>query len=276
MNTLFAGCSAAAFFCASAALSADLPSRSAAPPISAPPAFTWTGFYVGANAGYSWNKSRTQYGYSLANTADFADFNAARVVPQQLSRDSDGFLGGGQLGYNHQIGQFVLGVEADLQYLGARRQAAYATTQSDAVGTATVTTGTRSSIDWLGTARGRAGVAFDRVLMFATGGLAFGRSADRTTITAAGFDDDGSFIGVWSGQRSGTRVGWSLGGGVEYALTQNLTLKAEYLYYDLGNARHSVAGLSTDPDDEFLGAQARRKINGSVVRAGLNWKFSTY
>lgn len=276
MNKLFAGCLAAALFHASAALSADLPNRSAAPPVAAPPAFTWTGFYLGANAGYSWNRSQTRYGYSLANTADFAEFNAARLVPQQLGRDNDSFVVGGQLGYNHQIGWLVLGAEADLQYLGARQQAAYATTVTDGIGSATVTTGTRSSIDWLGTVRGRVGVAFDRVLVFATGGVAFGRSSDRTTITSVGFDDDGTFSGAWFGQQSGTRAGWTLGGGVEYALTQNVTLKAEYLYYDLGRAKHAVTGFSTDPDDEFLGANARRKVNGSIVRAGLNWKFSTY
>lgn len=276
MSKLVSSLSAALFLHAGTALSADLPSRSAMPPTAAPPAFTWTGFYVGANAGYSWNESRTRYGYSLANTADFAEFSAAALVPQQLGRDSDGFVGGGQLGYNYQIGQFVLGVEADLAHLDARQRTSYTTTVSDAFGTATVSTGTRSNLDWLGTVRGRAGVAFDRILVFATGGLSYGRTTDQTTITSSGFDDDGGFGGSWSGRQNGTRAGWTVGGGVEYALTQNVTLKAEYLYYDLGSTKHSVTGFSYDPDDEFLGANARREVKGSVVRAGLNWKFTTH
>jgi outer membrane immunogenic protein len=276
MRTIIAS-TVAALLAGSAAFAADLPSRKSvvAPPIV--PTFTWTGFYVGVNAGYSWNDSKTHYSYALSNSADFAEFNALGLVPQRLGRNADGFTGGAQIGYNYQIGQFVLGAEADFQYLDARQSAGHSVTLLDANGSnATVSTGMRSSLNWLGTLRARAGYAFDRTLIYATGGLAYGRSENRSFITSTGVDDDGPFTGLWSGSKSSVRYGWALGAGVEYAITDNLTLKAEYLYYDLGRTKYQIAGVSTDPDDEFLGATVRRDNKGSIVRAGLNWKFSTF
>jgi outer membrane immunogenic protein len=277
MKTILAFTAATGLLAGSAAFAADLPGRKSviAPPIV--PAFTWTGFYIGANAGYSWNDSKTHYSYALRNPADFAEFNALGLVPQRLGRNADGFTGGGQIGYNYQIGQIVLGAEADFQYLDARQNTGQSVTLLDANGSnATVSTGTRSSLDWLGTVRARAGYAFDRTLVYATGGLAYGRSASNSFITSVGVDDDGPFVGLWSGSKSGTKFGWTVGAGVEYAITDNLTVKAEYLYYDLGRTKYQMAGVSTDPDDEFLGAIVRRDNKGSIVRAGLNWKFSTF
>ena len=276
MKTLISVAAAAALFCGSAALAADLPSRKSVAPAPLPPAFSWTGFYVGGNAGYAWGENRTRYDYALTNTADFAEFNALGLVPQSLGRNGNGFIGGGQIGYNYQIGQLVLGAEADLQYLDMRQQSSWARTLSDATGAATVTTSARSSVDWLGTVRARAGYAFDRTLIYVTGGLAYGRTKDASTITSVGSDDDGNFAGLWTGRKAGTRAGWTLGGGIEYAITGNLTIKGEYLYYDLGRSKYLLSGSATDPDDEFLGANVRRKTNGSIVRAGLNWKFSTF
>lgn len=262
--------------CAGAALAADLPNRSPAAPAPVAPAFTWTGFYVGANAGYGWSESRTRYDYVIANPAELPEFHALGLVPGRLGRNGEGFIGGGQVGYNYQIGQFVVGVEADIQYLDARQRSAHVTTISDEFGAGAVATTAQSSIDWLGTLRARAGYAFDRTLVYATGGLAYGHAKDSTAIAAAAVDQDGPMFGLWSGRRSRTSVGWTLGAGVEYAVTDNLTLKAEYLYYDLGRSRYGVAGVVSDPDDEFRGANARRDTSGSIVRAGLNWKFSAF
>lgn len=276
MKTFASLAAAAALLCGTAALAADLPVRTSIAPAPLPPAFSWTGFYVGGNGGYAWGENRTRYDYALTNAADFADFNALALVPQSLGRNGNGFIGGGQIGYNYQIGQFVLGAEADLQYLDMRQQSAWARTLSDAGATATITTSARSSVDWLGTVRARAGFAIDRTLIYATGGLAYGRTKDASTITSVGSDDDGDFVGLWTGRKTGTRAGWTLGGGVEYAITDNLTVRGEYLYYDLGRSKYVLAGSATDPDDEFLGANVRRKTNGSIVRAGMNWKFSTF
>ncbi|WP_262028936.1 outer membrane protein [Microvirga sp. Mcv34] len=195
---------------ASGALAADLPSRRApAPIIAAVPVFTWTGFYVGVNAGYGWN------------TNDDFIFNNVRY---NLS-DDGGFVGGAQAGYNYQIGSFVVGLEGDIQY---------ADFGGNDVILADGTVADFNNSDWFGTVRARAGVAFDRALIYATGGFAF---ADGAT-------------------------GWTVGGGIEYAFTNNLSAKVEGLYVNL------------DQDDNFLGIN--RDAEFGVVRAGLNFRFGTY
>ncbi len=105
-----------------------------------------------------WGENRTRYDYALTNTADFAEFNALGLVPQSLGRNGNGFIGGGQIGYNYQIGQFVLGAEADLQYLDMRQQSSWARTLSDAAGAATVTYAqrARASTGWERSAPGPA------------------------------------------------------------------------------------------------------------------------
>lgn len=184
---------------ASAVSAADLPSRTAAPPapvVAAPPIFTWSGFYAGVNAGYGWN------------TGDDVIINGVR-----FSNNDGGFVGGGQLGYNYQIGSFVIGAEGDLQWADLGNNAF------------------SNNNDWFGTVRGRAGVAFDRALVYGTGGFAFA--------------DGGN--------------GWTAGGGVEYAFTNNLSAKVEGLYVNVDR------GGVLNTKDEF-----------GVVRAGLNFRFGSY
>ncbi len=202
---------------AGAASAADLPSRRApAPIVAAVPVFTWTGFYVGVNAGYGWNDG---------SDVTFADGTVFRTV----GNDDGGFVGGAQLGYNYQIGSFVVGLEGDIQYadFGGNRYdfGALGIFEDD-------------SDDWFGTVRARAGVAFDRALVYATGGFAFA--------------DD--------------RAGWTLGGGLEYAFTNNLTGKIEGLYVNLEDQDYTFNGTTFSTEEQEFG----------VVRAGLNYKFSTY
>jgi len=202
---------------ASGTLAADLPSRRApAPVIAAVPVFTWTGFYVGVNAGYGWTES---FDVTLPNGA----------VVRADSEDDGGFVGGAQIGYNYQIGSFVLGLEGDIQYadLGG------ATYVVPGVGIVSY-----DNSDWFGTVRARAGVAFDRALIYATGGFAFA--------------DD--------------RTGWTVGGGIEYAVTNNLSLKVEGLYVNLEDDDFNFAGINYRGGESEFG----------VVRAGLNYRFGTY
>ena len=196
---------------ATGAVAADLPSRRApAPIIAAAPLFTWTGFYVGVNAGYGWSNN---------------DFDAVDLADED---DDGGFVGGAQVGYNYQIGSFVVGLEGDIQYADF---GADGTFDFDGDG---VFDDDFDSSDWFGTVRARAGVAFDRALIYATGGFAF---ADDAT-------------------------GWTVGGGVEYAFTNNLSAKIEGLYVNLDN------------DDDFPGFDGETDFG--VVRAGLNFRFGTY
>jgi outer membrane immunogenic protein len=209
------------------AMAADLPSRRApAPVIAAVPVFTWTGFYVGVNAGYGWNNNDVSV--TLPSGATFT------------SDDEGGFVGGAQVGYNYQIGSLVLGIEADLQY-------------ADLGGEVVIPgfVGFDDGDNYFGTVRARVGVAFDRALVYATGGFAYGD-------VGGGFGSDAN-------------GGWTLGGGVEYAFTNNLTAKVEGLYVNLERDNNNfVVGLPagtliSNDNSEF-----------AVVRAGLNFKFGTY
>ncbi len=184
------------FALGNAAVAADLPRRSVAPaPYVAPaPVFTWTGLYAGVNAGYGWATPK-----GAANTA-FGSMDGASV--------------GGTIGYNHQMGQIVVGVEADDAWNNARGSK----------------TGVSSKSTNVATARGRVGYAMDRVLLFTTGGYA-GASVERTIAGASPKD--------WHN-------GYALGAGMEYAFTSNVSAKAEYLYTDLSSkdATAARAGLT--------------------------------
>jgi outer membrane immunogenic protein len=195
---------------AGAASAADLPARTmapAAPIVAAAPIFTWSGFYLGVNAGYGWSN----------NDSDVID-----LVDED---DDGGFIGGAQVGYNYQIGSFVVGLEGDIQYIdfGSTR-----------FRDADLVLREAGIDDWFGTARARAGVAFGQALIYGTGGFAFADDAN----------------------------GWTVGGGVEYAFTNNLSAKIEGLYVNLDN------------DDDFPGFDGETDFG--VVRAGLNFRFGTY
>lgn len=228
----------------SAAGAADLPSRYAPPPsFVAVPVFTWTGFYVGVNAGYGWGSNRNSTSYGA--TAPYGYYGG--------SGSNGGFVGGGQVGYNYQFtpgAGLVVGVEADLQYADLGRKYAY---------------GSSSSGNYFGTVRGRLGYAFDRFLVYGTGGFAYGDvggyGAYAYPLTTAS--------PYYSGGRSETNGGWTLGGGVEYAFTHNLTAKVEGLYVSLNNGGRNAYAVTTPV---VYGANQNRAEFG-VVRAGLNYKF---
>ena len=188
---------------ASGAMAADLPSRMApapAPMIAAVPVFTWTGFYAGVNAGYGWNSN------SNNNTVLVPGIG---LVDVGSGGDDGGFVGGGQIGYNYQIGSFVWGLEADLQW--ADRGGNNGNVLVPGVGVVNLGNGNNS--DWFGTVRARAGFAFDRFLVYATGGFAFSDNNSGGTCSVGAFAFD-----CGSG---GDSTGWTVGGGVEWAMPVN-------------------------------------------------------
>ena len=200
------------------AQAADMPRRSAMPakaPAYVSPAYNWTGVYAGINGGGGWGRSNF--------SAPFATGNF----------DTDGWQLGGTLGYNYQVGQVVFGLETDIDWSNVKGSSACG------VGLTCET-----SNNWLGTARGRIGYAFDRFMPYITGGLAYG-------------DVDNSITGL--GSSSTTKAGYAIGGGLEAAIAGPWTAKIEYLYADLGSA--TAPGGS---DVEF-------KTN--LVRGGLNYRF---
>jgi outer membrane immunogenic protein len=255
-----------------AALAADLPRRAAPPLLPPVPVFTWTGAYFGINAGYiSTDRNRVTLG-GLNGVA--AANIAVGARPAAVRLDNDGFTGGGQVGYNYQIGNFVLGVEADAAYTDIDRTVG-------TVGATGALTVHRSQLDFLGTVRGRAGIAFDRVLVYGTGGFAYGN------VRNAGlyFAPAGGAALQFAGASDRIETGWAAGGGVEYALPTDsflnffrssaVTLKAEGLYYDLGRRNVGILNTGAGPAAN-PGYVARFEQSGFVARAGLNYKFGTF
>lgn len=155
------------------------------------------------------------------------------------SFDLSGAMIGGTAGYNYQFGQTVVGLEGDIDWSNIRGSS-----------TAGCALGCETRNNWLGTVRARAGYAWDRFLPYVTGGVAFG-GVEANTPGFAGASD--------------TRVGWTVGGGVEYAITNNVSAKAEYLYVDLGSFN---CGLNCG-----VAATDNVSFTSHVVRGGLNWKF---
>ena len=277
MKTLLA--SLAAFTALTAAASAaDLPRRAAPPPVFTPvPVFTWTGAYFGINAGYAFDAS------SRSNNSTFGvpfPYAAPGTTATFSNRSQDGFSGGAQVGYNVQFtpgSGVVVGIEADAQYLdfGRGRNNAFV---SGAVAPGYYVTDPRglSSLDYFGTVRGRLGYAFDRTLVYGTGGFAYGSgSADRSFGGYAGND---SF-----------RTGYAVGGGIEYALPTDsflnffrssaVTLKVEGLYVNLDRNTRNQGAFVINAANNFpvvYNNIGRRDDEFAVVRAGLNYKFGSY
>lgn len=251
----------AALVIATSAMAADLPRRTLAPapapvlPIA--PVFTWTGFYVGVHAGYA---SADISARSRAVSPGLAGLINAGVVPGAISVESEGFIGGAQVGYNLQFGAFVAGLEADISYVDGDTTSIYA----DALGGATRTT-VDYKTSFFGTVRGRVGVAFDRILVYGTGGLAFSDVDATVTVTNPNTPGLRGF-----GRIDETAVGWTVGGGVEFALTNNITVKGEYLYYDFGQHNVSVTEPTFFPGQS---ATYQAEADGHIGRVGLNFKF---
>ena len=247
---------------AGSALAADLPSRKAPPVAYAPiPVMTWAGLYVGLNAGYTFGSNRTVNFFDFdgpgAAGNGFAAAAAAGVLPVTLAPKRDGFIGGGQIGYNWQFGSFVTGIEADIQGTSAKG------TSSAVLGGFLSTIDTKT--DYLGTVRARLGFAVSpSFLLYATGGLAYGN----TKLSYGVFDPGFAAYNTVSQ----TKVGYTVGGGVEYALSQNWSLKGEYLYYDLG--RQSATILATNGAGAFTTSTASQRNAGHIVRAGVNYRFN--
>lgn len=187
-------------------------------PVDVAPVFSWTGFYVGLNAGG---------GFGGKDDVGFHSFG--NYLGRYGKLDGSGFLGGGQLGYNYQIdNNWVIGLETDFQ--GADI--------SDSFSNATASAS--SKIDWYGTLRPRIGFSYGDTLFYGTGGLAYGHIKYKSSVTGVGsFDDDK------------TKVGWTVGAGAEHAFTDHVTAKLEYQYVDFGGNEMGADVLSTKASSDF-------------------------
>lgn len=213
------------------AYAADLPARTytkAPPPAYVAPIYNWTGLYVGVHGGYGW-------GHLDAGALGSTDQNG-------------GFVGG-QVGYNWQPAgsPWVFGLEFDSAW--ANIEDSYTATAGG------VTASVSSDVDYLGSFRGRVGYAgWDpRLLLYVTGGLGWAHNEISAAVT---------FPGVYAaGSVSNTHVGYTVGGGLEYAISGPWSLKAEYLYYGLGDENYG--GVNAD-------------LNIHTVKVGLNYRFGLF
>lgn len=291
---------------AQGAYAADMPVK-AAKALPPAPSSDWTGAYIGVNVGYGLGEDPTTM--STVSGAGFPLIGGGVPLygaPRDFTLRPDGFIGGLQIGYNYQFApHWVAGVETDFQGSGMKDSASCLI----ACGSPIVTTPTPAvligypvvfsdlsaehKVDWFGTVRGRIGYTASPTLFYFTGGLAYGDVKRSGSVAGSTIHVSGggpaplgtaanSFAGSYSA--STTKVGWTIGGGVEAKWFANWSVKAEYLYIDLGKVTDtfnttftycfaavycplglgSPAGVRTDSSD----------IRLHVFRVGLNYQFS--
>ena len=254
------------------ASAADLPARMSTKALMGAPvaAYNWTGCYIGGNAGGDTSHSNfttlVTPGPPGANHlgADSRDnVNAAAPGPA----DDAAFIGGGQVGCNWQTGSIVFGLEGDFDYFGTNPSLTRNGVVSDNVSPFTITNSVKTS--WLATVRPRVGLAFDRSLLYLTGGLAI------TNLRyTQSFEDLLASHGIGGSSASKTQLGWTVGGGWEYALTNSWSVKGEYLYAQFSSvgAVGSIATVNIAPFSN--GLQGTADLKTHIVRVGANYHFN--
>jgi outer membrane immunogenic protein len=245
----------------------------------APYPYLWNGFYAGLNAGYADEQS------TFTTAANYTPDGALGVIPgvseglaalssgRIATNNGMGFIGGGQVGYNVQLGRlWVAGLEADIQgKTGTSNGSVAAGAVVIGVPITSVQT-VSASTDWLGTVRGRFGVLLTpNWLVCFTGGLAYGGSSGNSTLDQSGTN---GFVGSGAGNFSNTRIGGTFGAGLEWMFAQHWSAKAEYLFYDLGTTSFSYAatsGFFLTPVYQTVSNSVH--LEGNIVRAGVNYHF---
>ena len=251
------------------AMAADLPVK-APPPVMAPLP-TWTGFYLGLNGGWSWGNSRREVNF-VTSTGGIVTGGGTITGSGQ---DLEGGLFGGQIGYNWQTDNWVFGIETDIQWANQRGSAVFncpatcVTAPSGVVRTGAVVD---QNLEWFGTFRGRGGFLVGQsALLYVTGGLAYG--SVQTDIALAGINAAGAGIAA-TASGSGTRVGWTLGTGLEWKFSPNWSAKIEYLYMDIG--RTSNTAFLTTAAGTGIGVNLTSRVTDNIIRGGFNYQFSAY
>ena len=230
------------------AYAADMPVK--APKVSAFQAWQWTGFHVGVHLGYAWQSAE-----SLGTYFD----GATPAAVNHLSK-ADGFVGGGQIGYNWQSGMFVYGLEADISYLSGSGTATSTQNVDEFVFTST------NRVNWLGTVRGRLGAVLNgNTLIYVTGGWAFaGVKNDHSEVEV-----NSTNVATWTDHS--TRSGYAVGGGIEHMINPAWTVRVEGLYADLGDETVSPVGTCNTTC-----APVTFSNEVLMVRGALNYKFAPF
>ena len=244
----------------------------------------WTGLYGGVNAGYGWSDNSVLYAGNPG--AGSAALNVVFTSPTLFATSSyskhlssSGFVGGGQSGFNWQFARWVAGLEADFQS-GVQGDFSAAGNLGPSAPSYRLTS--KQDLKWFGTVRGRLGyLATPDLLLFGTGGLAYGRTEvsaniantsniDHLIISASNLTCPGNQVCI-AGSDSQTSTGWTAGGGFEWALWSNITFKAEYLHVDLGSQTIKLVAQSPASGNGFVTGKFDNSFD--VVRGGLNYRF---
>ena len=254
----------------------------------APPAFTWTGFYLGVNVGALYTEDARTSGREIGGDPTLGGFASGSEVTARGANarlnGGTGFAGGGQIGYNLRFGGFVAGVEADIQATSLNRQEtlAQANTQTGPFPPVVSNVTIDRRFGYLGTVRGRLGYLLtESLLVYGTGGLAY---ADiRTSASVSEQFTSNATLPFQFGtavQKSRTETGYTAGGGVEYALSANWSAKLEGLYYDLGRSKVGSSNFSSFNSSGNLfttsGFNVRADNSGVIGRFGLSYKFDSF
>ncbi|WBL79946.1 outer membrane beta-barrel protein [Bradyrhizobium xenonodulans] len=239
-----------------------------APPAIAP--FSWTGFYIGGTAGAGWTKADT--GLSAVNGAAPLYFPAD--IPGLTAIGSPGLsatnaIVGAKAGYNQQWGSFVAGIEGDISWFHFARTAATSGSPFLTFPAGTAAFSTSVSTNWLATIRPRVGYAVDKALFYATGGVAIGDV--RYSNNYVGFSPLGAGFEFEAATVSQTRVGWTVGAGIDYAITPHWIVSGEYLHVDLGSV--STSALVTTGNAATATFNVSTKLRSDIGRLGLAYKF---
>ena len=312
MKKLFLSATAIATVMSASAFAADLPSVKSAPVVA--PAPIWTGFYAGLNTGYGFGTNDNAYASTWEPQGFTAHQGGSPIMPLSgvglaqsgsVSNNQNGFIGGFQTGYNYQFKEnFLVGLEADIQGTnigGSGNRSGFGYNQTDLNNGSATTIGdvqVSSGVDWLGTVRGRAGYLWNpSLLLFGTAGLTYGGvHSNITNLANTQYVDISNpevevgvqtFYGTTS--RAETLVGWNAGGGLEWMVSQNWSVKAEALYWNLGNINVNTTAVSPNAGSwlwtavgQPLGripasaASGNTNINyqGIIARAGINYHFN--
>jgi outer membrane immunogenic protein len=252
-------------------LAADMPLK--APPAPMAPSWTWTGFYIGGNVGGGWSADPT---VTFTPNDPFSASAFGGFVSPPVSFNTSGPVGGFQVGYNWQFNQtWLVGIESDFDFSAI---AGNGTSNNYAVGIALQQQRVDEKVQWFGTVRGRLGyLVTNSLLIYGTGGFAYGRVAETAQnsntngITSGGAPANlcGGNTVCWAGASAPVSTGWTAGGGLELALMNNWTVKAEYLYVSLGSNMFNE-NIGIGPSSM---AAHFSDTNFHVARAGVNYKF---
>ena len=235
------------------------------------PACLWCGWYIGLNAGWVGSSGNN---FSNAGTdtdgGGLGTVLAAGAIPGSVSTSVSGFIGGGQIGYNWQVSNWLVGLEGDFDGVSAKKTTTVVFPGSAAFVPFT-TTYTRQ-LDWLSTVRGRVGVlASSNLLLYVTGGVAIGEVKTGNALICPVCAPPASTEPTTVNSNTNTKAGGTVGGGIEWMVAPHWSIKAEYLYANLGRTNSTITYTYGAASVSTLTSSVRNSYN--IARAGVNWHF---